>query len=380
METALRRRMPELWSLLERWVGINSFTSNIAGCNAMADELDAAFALPGLVAQAVTVGGERGRHVVYQTERYHAGARDVVLLGHHDTVFPPGTFEQFRRDEHNVYGPGVLDMKGGLLVMRTALAVLADLGELAGVGLAVVSVSDEETGSVAGQPVIETVAHGARAALVFEAGRHADAIVVARKGTGKLHVNVSGRAAHAGNDLSAGINAIWALARFVDRVSALTAPDGRVTVNVGLMSGGSSANTVPAAASCEIDLRLVQRNDGETLLTTMQQIADDIAAATGATFQFTGGIRRMPLEVSAASQALALAYGEHAQRCGLGHALAPLMGGGSDANTTSAMGVPSIDGLGPRGKGFHTHQEFAEIATFEPKVRALVNYLRSIAA
>jgi glutamate carboxypeptidase len=378
METALRRRMPELWSLLECWVGINSFTSNLAGCNAMADELDAAFGLPGLTAQSITPGG--ARHVVYQTDRYRAGARDVVLLGHHDTVFPPGTFEQFRRDEHNVYGPGVLDMKGGLLVMRTALAVLADLGELTRLGLAVVSVSDEETGSAAGQAVIEAVAHGARAALVFEAGRQADAIVVARKGTGKLHVNVIGRAAHAGNDLSAGINAIWALARFVDRVSALTAPDGRVTVNVGLMSGGTSANTVPAAASCEIDLRLVQRDDGETLLATMQQIADDIAAATGATFQFTGGIRRMPLEATAASRALAQTYGTHAHRCGLGHALAPLMGGGSDANTTSAMGVPSIDGLGPRGKGFHTHQEFAEIATFEPKVRALVSYLRSLAA
>ena len=238
-----------------------------------------------------------------------------------------------------------------------------------------ISVSDEETGSVDGQRLLTELALGAAAALVFEAGRVADAIVVARKGTGKLRVSVEGRAAHAGNDLSAGINAIWALSRFVDRVSKLSASDGRVTVNVGLMNGGTSANTVPAAAQCEIDLRMVQRTDGEALVIAMQTIANEIAAETGAIFHLDGGIKRMPLEVTPDSRALAQRYGSHAQRCGLGHSLAGIMGGGSDANTTAVLGVPSIDGLGPRGKDFHTHQEFAEIATFEPKVRALLSYL-----
>ena len=374
IEAALATRLPELWTSLERWVAINSFTGNIAGCNAMAAELDAAFALSGLVARSEP-GRGAGRHVAFMTPAFVAGQRDAILIGHHDTVFPPNTFEHFRRDDVHVYGPGVLDMKGGLAVVRTALAVLADCQQLAGRGIAMVSVSDEETGSVDGQRLLNELASGAAAALVFEAGRVADAIVVARKGTGKLRVSVVGRAAHAGNDLSAGINAIWALSRFVDRVSTLSASDGRVTVNVGLMNGGTSANTVPAAAHCEIDLRMVQRADGEALVAAMQAIADELAAATGAIFQLEGGIKRMPLEVTPASRALALRYGEHAERCGLGHGLAGLMGGGSDANTTAVLGVPSIDGLGPRGKGFHTHQEFAEIATFEPKVRALLSYL-----
>ena len=374
VEAALTSRLPELWLLLERWVAINSFTGNLAGCDAMAAELENAFALPGLVARN-ELGQGAGRHVAFMTPTYLAGKRQALLVGHHDTVFPPGTFEHFRRDTEHVYGPGVLDMKGGLAVVRTALAVLADSQQLAGRGIAMVSVSDEETGSVDGQRLLTELATDAGAALVFEAGRVADAIVVARKGTGKLRVSVTGRAAHAGNDLSAGINAIWALARFVDRVSNLSAPDGRVTVNVGLMNGGSSANTVPAAAQCDIDLRMVQRTDGEALLAAMQAIADELAAETGATFLFDGGIKRMPLEVTAASRELARHYGGHAERCGLGHSLAAIMGGGSDANTTAVLGVPSIDGLGPRGKGFHTHQEFAEIATFEPKVRALLGWL-----
>ncbi len=374
VEAALTERLPELWTSLERWVAINSFTGNIAGCDAMAAELDAAFALPGLVARS-EAGRSAGRHVAFMTPAFVAGQRDAILIGHHDTVFPPNTFEHFRRDADHVYGPGVLDMKGGLAVVRTALAVLADCQQLAGRGIAMVSVSDEETGSVDGQRLLNELAQGAEAALVFEAGRVADAIVVARKGTGKLRVSVVGRAAHAGNDLSAGINAIWALSRFVDRVSNLSASDGRVTVNVGLMNGGTSANTVPAAAHCEIDLRMVQRADGEALVIAMHAIANEIAAETSAIFHFDGGIKRMPLEVTDASRALAQRYGGHAQRCGLGHSLAGIMGGGSDANTTAALGVPSIDGLGPRGKGFHTHQEFAEIATFEPKVRALLSYL-----
>ncbi len=374
VEAALTARLPELWVLLERWVEINSFTGNLAGCDAMAAELEIALALPGLVARSEP-GQHAGRHVAFMTPTFLAGQRQAILIGHHDTVFPPGTFEHFRRDADHVYGPGVLDMKGGLAVVRTALAVLADCQQLAGRGIAMVSVSDEETGSVDGQRLLTELATGATAALVFEAGRVADAIVVARKGTGKLRVSVVGRAAHAGNDLNAGINAIWALARFVDRVSNLSAPDGRVTVNVGLMHGGTSANTVPAAAQCDIDLRMVQRQDGEALLVAIQAIADELATATGAIFQFDGGIKRMPLEATPTSRALAQHYGTHAERCGLGQGLAGIMGGGSDANTTAVLGVPSIDGLGPRGKGFHTHQEFAEIATFEPKVRALLGWL-----
>jgi len=373
VRVAVAKRMPELWTLLQAWVEQPSFTADHADCDAMADALVAAFALPGLTAQR-TRGDGAGDHLAFTTPAW--GTRPgVVLVGHHDTVFPRGTFVGFRRDAERVYGPGVLDMKGGLAVVRTALAALADAGALAGLPLAMVSVSDEETGSVDGRRPLEALARGAACGLVFEAGRLTDAIVTRRKGTGKLTVSVRGRAAHAGNDLAAGINAIWALARFVDGAQRMTASDGAVTVNVGKISGGTSANTVPAEARCEIDVRLVRAADGDRLLGELDHLARELAAETGATFTIDGGIRRAPLERTDATLPVLARYAAAARAEGLGGDEAPLMGGGSDANTLAALGVPSIDGLGPRGKGFHTHDEYAEVATFEPRVLALVRFL-----
>ncbi len=383
---AVARRMPELWSLLEAWVAQSSFTTDHADCDAMADALVAAFALPGLAAQR-TKGDGAGDHVAFTSAAW--GTRPgVVLVGHHDTVFPRGTFVGFRRDGERVRGPGVLDMKGGLAVVRTALAALADVGALAAIPVAAISVSDEETGSVDGRRPLEALARGAACGLVFEAGRMNDAIVTRRKGTGKLTVTARGRAAHAGNNLADGINAIWALARFVDGAQRMTAPnmdsasersrlgsDGSVTLNVGLFSGGTSANTVPAEARCDIDVRLVRGSDGDRLLGELDHLARALAAETGATFTIDGGIRRAPLERLPGTAELLARYAAAARAEGLGGDEAALMGGGSDANTLAAMGIPAIDGLGPRGKGFHTHDEFAEVATFEPRVMALVRFL-----
>ncbi len=369
---AVTARMPELWSLLERWVAIESFTADRAGCDRMASALLEAFALPGLAPRSIA-GEGAGDHVVATTAGWRAGG--TVLVGHHDTVFPTGSFVGFRRDETKCYGPGVLDMKGGLAVVRTALAALADLGQLAALPIAVVSVSDEEIGSVDGRRVLEDVGQGAAAALVFEAGRMTDAIVTQRKGTGKLVVTARGKAAHAGNDLGLGINAIWAIARFIDGVQSLRDVGDGTTVNVGLVHGGSSANTVPAEARCEIDVRIVRAADGDRLLGAIDRLAREITEATGAQLTIAGGIRRQPLERLPGTPALLARYAACARAAGLGGDEAALMGGGSDANTIAAMGIPAIDGLGPRGRGFHTHDECAELATFEPRVCALVAFL-----
>jgi glutamate carboxypeptidase len=370
---AVQRRMPELWSLVQAWVEIESFTADHAGCERMASALLEAFALPGLAPRRVA-GDGAADHVVATTPAWAAGG-GTVLVGHHDTVFPLGTFVGFRRDETKAYGPGVLDMKGGLAIIRTALAALADTGELARLPLAFVSVSDEEIGSVDGRRVIEELARGAAGGLVFEAGRMNDAIVTQRKGTGKLKVTARGKAAHAGNDLSAGVNAIWALARFIDGAQRLDEARDGTTLNVGLVRGGTSANTVPAEAVCEIDVRIVRGADAERLLVAVDRLAREIADDSGAKLTIEGGIRRQPLERLPGTPALLERYAAAARAEGLGGDEAALMGGGSDANTLAAMGIPAIDGLGPRGRGFHTHDEYAELATFEPRVMALVRYL-----
>ena len=372
---AADRRASELLPLLRRWVEVNSYTGNIDGCNRVADLLVEGFTPLGLAAERIP-GNACGDHLVFRTAAWDARPADrVVLVGHHDTVFPPDTFEVWDLQGDRLRGPGVLDMKGGLATIRTALAALHDAGALAGLPLAVVTVADEETGSSDSRTMLEDLARGARAALVFESGRATDALVTQRKGTGKVTVKVTGKAAHAGNNLKDGINAVWAVARFVDGAQRLTDWDKGVTVNVGLLSGGTSANTVPEHASCQIDFRYVRQIDGVELMAAFDHLARGIAAESGARFVIEGGIRRQPLERTDASLALLRRYESCALAEGLAGGEAPLQGGGSDANTVSAVGVPAIDALGPRGKGFHTHDEYIELPTLAQRTRALVRFL-----
>jgi glutamate carboxypeptidase len=376
---AVARSLDEALPVLERWVRINSFTDNVAGVNRMADELEADFASLDLI-HARHPGDGLGDHLVWRTAAWDQHpARRVLMVGHHDTVFPPGTFEGFERQGDRARGPGALDMKGGILVVRTALRALQEVGALASLPLALVTVADEEIGSPTSRPLIEDLARGARAGLVFESGRRDDSVVTRRKGTGSLKVKARGRAAHAGNAHRDGVNAIWGMARLIDRLQGLTDYDRGVTVNVGLVSGGEAKNTVPAQADCGVDIRFVRAVDGTDLVAAIDQAARAVAGETGVTFSLDGGVRRPPLERSDATGALYRLYAENAQRFGLGGGESGLVGGGSDANTVSAIGVPVIDGLGPRGAGFHTHDEYIEVPTLIPRAQALVATLVALA-
>ena len=372
---AARRRHDEVLPMLERWVRTNSFSDNIDGVNAMGELLAQDLALDGLHLERHPGNGV-GDHLVWRTPAWDARPADrLLLIGHHDTVFPPGTFEVWERDGDRLRGPGVLDMKGGLVTVRAALAALAEVGALADMPLAVVSAGDEEIGSRDSRTMLQALGTGARAALVFEAGRAGDTIITQRKGTGRATITATGKAAHSGNHHADGISAIWALARFVDRVERLTDYDTGATVNVGVMHGGSSVNTVPAHAECSISFRFVQAAQGEALLQGFAQAAAEVSRDTGAHLEVTKGLLRPPLERTEASVALYRAYAGAARAAGLGDGECPLVGGGSDANTVSAVGVPAIDGLGPRGSGFHTHDEVIEISSLALRIEALIRYL-----
>ena len=266
-------------------------------------------------------------------------------------------------------------MKGGLVTVRTALAALDDVGVLAGLPLALVSVGDEEIGSIHSRAMVQELAKGASAGLVFEAGRAEDRIITQRKGTGGIKVAVLGKAAHAGNHHADGINAIAAVCSFVTRVQALTDYERGVTVNVGLISGGEAKNTVPGRATCVIDFRFETADAGLDVEQQIRAAAESVASSTGTVFELDGGVRRLPLERSEASAALCREYGACAAAAGLGSEEIGLLGGGSDANTVSAVGVPAIDGLGPRGQGFHTHDEYIEVSSLELRAEALARFL-----
>jgi glutamate carboxypeptidase len=371
----------EAMPLLERWVRINSFTANVDGVNRMAAALEEGFDGLGLTCERRK--GERvGDHLVWRTAAWAEASPStrVVLIGHHDTVFPPGAFDVFEREGDRARGPGILDMKGGLLVVRSAFRALHELGVLARLPLALVSVADEEIGSPESMVLLEAVSRGARGALVFESGRADDSIVTRRKGTGSLAVSARGRAAHAGNAHADGVNAIWLLARLIDRVQRMTDYQRGVTVNVGTITGGEAKNTVPAAASCGVDFRFLTAAAGNATVAAIARAARELCADTpGGVITLEGGVRRQPLERTDASEQLFRLYAQHAAPHGLGVGEAPIQGGGSDANTVSAIGVPAIDGLGPRGRGFHTYDEYIEVPTLVTRAKALASTLLALA-
>jgi glutamate carboxypeptidase len=377
----LREQAKAMETALAELVNVNSFTENTEGGNAVGAMLEELFAIDGLGTSRVrSTSGKFADHLVVSSLWTGRGEPPIALVGHLDTVFPPGTFEGFRRDGDLARGPGVLDMKGGLVVVLWALKALAATGSLMTLpGLRVVIVADEEVGSPEGQSVIRSAVAGADRALVFEAGRKGDLVITRRKGTGAMTIVAHGRAAHAGNAHKEGVNALWALAKVVDRVQALTDYDRGITVNVGKITGGTSKNTVPDRAEALVDLRFESRADADALIASIERIADECARAVpGSRIELVGGVARLPLERTDASAALMDAYGASARAAGLGAGEAALIGGGSDASTTSAMGIASIDGLGPRGIGFHTHDEQIEIATLLQKAEALARFLLTI--
>jgi glutamate carboxypeptidase len=370
-QAAMERDLAEL-------VEISSHTPDLDGVTRSAERWVAQTrALTGDALQGGAVAsasGKYGTHVSFST----GGDGAVLLVGHHDTVFPKATFQGFRQDGTLLRGPGVLDMKGGLVVIGYALGALHHAGLLSRVPVRAVSVADEEIGSPEGRALVLDAARGASCALVFESGRVNDQIVTRRKGIGGLTVIAHGKAAHAGNNHADGVNAIWAMAGFIQRAQELTDYDRGVTINVGKITGGIGKNTVPDRAEALVDFRFLTRHDGELLLAQLHDAAEAAAEKVfGSKIEVHGGISRQPLERTDASAVLLAEYAACAHASGLGAGEAPLIGGGSDANTVAAAGVPAIDGLGPRGKGFHTVDEFIERSTLLPKAEALVRFLAS---
>lgn len=371
----LRTQLPAMEASLAALVELNSFTGNREGGQRVVRLLEDIFAMPGL--EGERVGSERfADHLVFRSGG-KLGVEPIALIGHLDTVFPKGTFEGYRVDGALRRGPGVLDMKGGLVVIAWALKAVAStvgLGVIA--PLRLVIVSDEEVGSPEGAPLLRRVIAGSQLALVFESGRANDALVTQRKGTGSARAVATGKPAHAGNAYWEGANAIWGLSRFVDRVQAISNRESGVTINVGTISGGTSKNTVPAEAKAELDLRFPTKALADELWEKLH-LAAEAVAVDGVQVKVEPGPGRLPMEKLAGTDALVARYGACAKAHGLSGDEAPRQGGGSDGNTAASMGIPTLDALGPRGKGFHTPDEYIEVDTLVSRAQALADFLLS---
>jgi len=306
----------------------------------------------------------------------------VLLVGHMDTVFEPGTAAQrpFRIDDGIAYGPGVTDMKGGLLSGLYAIAALrGELGpsSLPFERLAFVANPDEEIGSPTSTPHIREVAAESDVCLVLECARANGDIVSARKGIADLRIDIRGRAAHAGVEPEKGRSAILAGAHLVTAVHELNGRWPGVTANVGVFKAGTRPNIVPDEAHLEVDLRGVRKADLEAAVEAVRAMAAE-PAVPDVTMTIETLARWWPMEKLEASGRLVDHAGALAGRLGFA-ARDAATGGASDANTTSGMGVPTLDGLGPIGGRDHSPDEYLEVDSIVPRTTLVAALLLAIA-
>jgi glutamate carboxypeptidase len=304
-------------------------------------------------------------------------AAPVLLMGHRDTVFPTGTVAQrpWRVDGDRGYGPGVSDMKSGLVLQCFVLMALRRLPPLPFPVLGLFT-ADEEIGSQRGRIAIEAHARGARAAFNAEPGRVSGNLVTERKGGATFTIDVTGRAAHSGMNHADGASAIETLARKVQALHALTDYATGITANVGLISGGMSTNTVAPSAQARLDLRFCSLAQREALFASVQAVVDSPGVA-GTAVTLTQTSEFLPLE-RRWSDALLQRYQASAARVGF-DVDSEFTGGCSDAGFTASLGIPTLCGVGPVGGKAHTDGEYCCLETLVPRAQALVGAILGLA-
>ncbi len=293
----------------------------------------------------------------------------IVLMGHRDTVFPDG--EAMRRPftvrDGTAYGPGVADMKAGLVMNCFLLAAFARFGG-APAPLIGLFTGDEEIGSPEGRPLIEAAARGARAVFNSEPGRVSGNVVTGRKGGVFMAVRITGRAAHSGGNFQEGISAIEELARKIQAIHALTDLERGITLNVGLVRGGQSVNTVAPLAEAEIDLRYVRPEDREEAMARIDSIVTrSFVPGTRAELAVKGEF--LPLTQSSAAKRLFDLYVDAAQATGFATA-GEFTGGCANSGFAAGVGAATICAVGPVGGKAHTPDEFLRLDTLVPRAQA----------
>lgn len=353
---------------LAAWAQIESCSDDPVGLAAFASVLTTRFADMG--AQVEPVGAT---HLV---ARWPGSGKPILLLGHFDTVYPRGTLTQqpVTLRGPKLYGPGVVDMKGGLLIGCVAIEALRALDRLGPRPVWYLCTSDEELGSPTSRSTIEELARQSAVALVLEGAGNGGALKTARKGVGLYDLQITGRAAHAGVAPEQGRNALLELAHQIIWLQTLNDLETGTTVNVCTASGGTTTNVIPAEAHAEVNVRVRTLAEAERLdqaLTSRQPIDPDV------TIRFTGGLNRPPME---RSPQIGQLFG-HAQQLAreLGFDVDEVAtGGGSDGNFTAALGIPTLDGLGPIGGGAHALHEHVNLDSFVPRTALLARLLETL--
>jgi len=352
---------------LEKVVRINSYTRNKKGVDAVGNVFEKWL-----------------KELGYRTERHRreligdhlhfispkSGRREkILLLGHLDTVFPPGTFEEWREDDDWVYGPGVCDMKGGNVVALEALRSLFETrGKIEDIDL--LFVSDEETGSDDSRILSGELAKEYDKCFVFEAAGPDMDVVVGRKGIGTFEITIEGRAAHAGTSYAKGADANLEAAMKLQKLVAMTDLEKGSTVNVGKMEGGIGANTISPQAKLLLELRYADHREKERLMAGLDEVVRT-SYVDGTKAMLGGSIQRDVMEPNAWQTKLA----EAMERIAGQRLPTEKRGGVSDANIVASAGVVTLDGLGPYGDGDHTVKERALKKSFDERIDLMTKVL-----
>jgi len=383
-----RSRMHDL---LIQWAGINSWTHNPEGLDAMLSAVSEAFGVLGGSLEIVElppyttmdawgnfIENPLGK-ILRIRKRPHASVR-VFLCCHADTVYPPDhafqTVEQI--DENILRGPGVTDAKGGLVVMLMALEALEASQWSDGIGWEVLINADEEIGSPGSAPFLLRAAERNHLGLAFEPALPGGDLVSARKGSGNFSILIEGRAAHAGRDPGQGRNAINALARFIVDLTEFHRAAEDVTINVGYIEGGGPVNVVPDRAFCRFNVRVAAPGSQRLFQRHLEDTCDKVRRMDGISLRLDGGFARPPKPMDDKTLFWLGRIAQCGKQLGLKIGWRP-SGGACDGNNLAAAGLPTVDSLGPRGGEIHTPNEFVELDSLTERAKLAALLLMKLA-
>lgn len=366
VRATLDAQQPAMVADLERFVNIES-PSLEHECLTRSAQFLADLMTRVLGSPPVLVASDRGPHVHWK------GSDDtkVLIVGHHDTVFPLGTVARrpFTREGNIGRGPGIFDMKAGIIQAIYGVAAVKEWCQVE-----MLITADEEVGSHASRALLEERARATGAVLVLEPSADGGALKIARKGTGTFNVTITGRASHAGLEPEKGINALVELAAQVPRIVAIARPDVGTTVTPTVAKAGTADNVVPASATIAVDVRCVIPEEKGRLEAEMSRLTATLA---GARVEVSGGMNRPPMHESMTKELFAIA-----QRVALEYDIVNLtgvaVGGGSDGNLTAAVGVRTLDGLGAVGAGAHAETEHVQLDTMPERAALIAGLVQSI--
>lgn len=350
---------------LEKLVNIDSGTRNVSGVNRIADYFNKKYREIGWNVERHNFDDSVGECL--EITNSNDLTYDVLLLGHMDTVFPEGTAKErpFRIEGNYAYGPGVLDMKSGLLSLYYAVKGLEE--KLRNASICVALNSDEEIGSRYSRAWIESLALKSKCVFVMEAARPNGELVLERKGAGSYRIDFKGRAAHAGIEPEKGRNAIVELGYWIEQLDSLTDYETGTTINIGVVTGGTATNVVADQAHARVGYRITDLREIEKIEEKIHYLINN-PKVEGIQVDVSGGLGRPPMKPSIQTLKLCEVVEKIGKVIGIDIQWTST-GGGSDANLTAALGVPSIDGLGPVGSGGHSISEYIDLDSVEPRMR-----------